>query len=268
LIDQAERLSGAEHNDLMTCVLSGYRQGLPVTIQLKNEAVDRKIYGPKAFALLGDMIEAARDRSIVIPMERMRTRKRWYRPEAKERGERLVSECSALVRDRADEIDDAIANLAGLPFLMEREEEIWTPLFVMCDVFCPGRRKELERAAADICALKRAEPQPVSARRAKATADAHRDGERLLLELLELCGGDDGIRTGDALRRLKEIHNAPWRNYAGLGLSDIKMAELVRPFGVGPKQFKREGRNLRGYLREDLQRALSSITQAATPLPK
>ncbi|MGD0773549.1 MAG: DUF3631 domain-containing protein [Candidatus Solibacter sp.] len=270
LIDQAERLSQNDHNDLMACILSGYRTGMPVTVQLNGRAVDRPIYCPKAFSLLGDMLEAARDRSIVVEMRPMRTRKRWFRSEAKERGATLQKRCKELMLECADDIEDAFASFEGLPFLLEREEEIWTPLFVMCDVFCPERRAELERAAADICAEKRAEPKRVSAREGKQQAQALRDGERLLVELLEITGSAVGVRTNAALRQLKEIHNAPWRNYAGEGLTDVKLAELVRPYGVGPKQFKVDGQNLRGYLRENLEEALQSaglVQVPATPLP-
>jgi hypothetical protein len=41
--------------------------------------------------------------------------------------------------------------------------------------------------------------------------------------------------------------------------------------GVGPRQLKHEGRNLRGYSREDLMAALAHLeavgAKAATPLP-
>lgn len=269
LIDQAERLSRNEHDDLMACILAGYRTGILVTIQRNGEALDRPIYGPKAFALLGDMLAAARDRSIVIDMRPARTRKRWFRSEAQERGAALQKRCTELMVECGDAIEDAFANFDGLAFLMEREEEIWTPLFVMCDVFCRSRRAELERAAADICAARRAEPKRISAHAAKQQADAVRDGERLLYDLMAICG-PEGIRTGDALRGLKEMHDAPWRNYANEGLTDIKLAELVRTYGVGPKQFKVGGKNLRGYLRTDLEAALHAVgipVGPATPLP-
>jgi hypothetical protein len=215
------------------------------------------------------MLEAARDRSIVIEMRPARTRKRWYRPEAKERGEAIQRRCAQLMVECADNIEDAFANFEGLPFLVDREEEIWSPLFVMCDVFCPTRRAELEQTAADVCAAKRAEPKRASPREGKRLADAQRDGERLLRDLLMITGTAVGVRTGEALRRLRQIHDAPWRNYAGEGLTDIKLAELVRAYGVGPKQFKIAGKNLRGYLRSDLEEGLRSGTgvEPVTPLP-
>lgn len=146
-----------------------------------------------------------------------------------------------------------------------REDEIWSPCFVMCDLFCPERRPELERAAADICAAKRAAPKKVSASEAKRRSDSVRDGERLKKDLLSLCGEEDGIRTGEALTRLKEINNAPWRNYEDKpeGLTAIKLAALLRPLGIRPGQFKRDGVNRRGYLRRDLEGAV-----APNPLPR
>ena len=272
LIDQAERLSQTEHNDLLACILSGYRAGLPVTVQYKNEAMDREIYCPKAFALVGHMMDAARDRSIVIPMRPARTRKRWRRSEARERGEEIGKRCGALMEERSHEIDDAIANFPGLLLLLEREDEIWTPLFTMCDLFCPERRTELERTAADLCAAKRAEPKKVS-RGAGRVQTELRDGERLLYDLLHLCV-DHGIRTKAALEGLKRLNDAPWRNYAGEGLTDMKIADLLRPYGVRSRQIKSEGQNLRGYARADLAGAMerlkqgaTSETETATPLP-
>ena len=41
LIDQAERMPKNEHSDLMACILSSYRTGLGVTIQVQGEAADR-----------------------------------------------------------------------------------------------------------------------------------------------------------------------------------------------------------------------------------
>lgn len=270
LIDQAERLSQNDHNDLMACIFSGYRTGLPITVQLMGRAVDRPIYCPKAFALLGDMLEAARDRSIVVEMRPTRPKKRWLRSEAQGRGATLQRQCASLMVEYADNIDDAFANLEGLHFLSEREEEVWTPLFVMCEIFCPERRSELECSAADICAEKRADPKRVSAREGKQQAQALRDGERLLGDLCTIIGSAVGVRTNAALRQLKGIHNAPWRNYAGVGLTDLKLAELVRPYSVGPRQFKIDGKNLRGYLRTNLEEGLNTAGLAqepVTPLP-
>lgn len=104
----------------------------------------------------------------------------------------------------------------------------------------------------------------------KRQADGLRDGERLLRDLLAICGQAVGVRTNEALRRLWDIHDAPWRNYAGEGLTDMKLAELVRPYGVGPKQFKVSGKNLRGYRRDDLEEGLrtaGATAEAVTPLP-
>ena len=267
LIDQAERLSKNDHNELMGCILSGYRAGLKVTIQRNGEALDRPIYCPKAFALIGDMLAAAKDRSIVFEMVPARTRKRWYRSEARERGHTLQKRCVEAIAANEDLIEDALANMSGLSFLLEREEEIWEPLFVMCDVFCPDRRLELEQSAADICAARRSEPKRIPTAEAKQLSNALRDGERLLHDMLSIIDSA-GMRTSEALRKLRAIHNAPWRNYAGEGLTDIKLADLLRRFEVGPRQMKIGRINVRGYKRSDLVAAVSKLLpqQPATPL--
>jgi hypothetical protein len=131
----------------------------------------------------------------------------------------------------------------------------------MCEIFCPARRTELERSAADICALKRAEPKRVSPRIGTKQSYAARDAERLAKDLLRIMSGDI-IRTSDALPRLKALHDAPWRSYAGEGLDAIKLADLLLPVGVGPKQVKRGGKNLRGYLRYDLENAMRRVEAA------
>jgi hypothetical protein len=260
LYDQAERLGGNENSDLMSSFLAGYRPGMKNMIQRGGVAVERPIFCPKALALLGDMLEAARDRSIVIPMRAAKTKKRWKRKEAKAEGAKINGLCRYMTAAMSDKIDDAIANFNGLPFLGEREDEIFSAVFIMCDVFCPDRRPELERAASDICGGKRAEPRKVAARDAKKRADAMRDGERLIKDLLMLCGTSIGIRTGDALTGLKDINAAPWRNYAGVGLTDQKLAELVRYFGIAPRNIRlnNDGKVRRGYLKKDLEFALKS----------
>jgi hypothetical protein len=204
------------------------------------------------------------DRSIVVEMTPATPDMEWGTgTEAEERGERLRQRCKALIEARTDDIDDTILNFPGLPFLRGREVEIWTPIFLMCDLFAPHRRRELEVAAADLCAAKRAPVRRVPVAEAMLSAYARRDGERLLHDLLSVCGDERGVRTGEALTRLKAIHDAPWRNYGGAktGLTDMQLSQLLRPFGVGPGQFKKAGINRRGYKRSDLEAA---IEKAAT----
>src|SRR5689334_19882647 len=105
---------------------------------------------------------------------------RWNVSEAQERGRQLQQRCSDLVTVYADAISEAVANFSGIDFLDGREAEIWTPLFVLCELFCGERRHELERAAADLRAVKRRPPKTISAAEANRIADGRRDGERAI----------------------------------------------------------------------------------------
>lgn len=54
-------------------------------------------------------------------------------------------------------IADAYCDLGNLHCLADREEEIWSPLFAICQVVCPDRWDELIRVAVDISTAKTAE---------------------------------------------------------------------------------------------------------------
>jgi hypothetical protein len=102
---------------------------------------------------------------------------------------------------------------------------------------------------------KRKDPVRISVAEANRRADLQRDGERLIRDLLAICGNDFGIQAKVALPQLIAIHDAPWRNYADVGLSEAKMVELLAVFKIQSKQSKRFSKdrgNLRGYLRSDL----------------
>lgn len=263
LLDQAEKLSTRDNNELMATHLTGYKAGQRETIMKGGEVSERETYCPRAFALLGGMMEAARDRSIIITMRPAKPRLDVNEVDWSKRGERLRNLAAASIAERKNEIDEAVGNFKRLDFLNGRENEIWKPLFVVCGLYCPGRRIELERAAAAICAAKRAEVRKVSPAEANRRANDLQDGNRLMHDLLPMIGKDTGIWTHVALPKLLAIHNAPWQNYADEGLSDIKMAQLLAVYGVHPKQIKKGGVNQRGYLKADLLKALKA--PASTP---
>jgi hypothetical protein len=117
---------------------------------------------------------------------------------------------------------------------------------------------------------KRAEPKKIDARKAKREADARRDGKLAVRNLLELCGAENGIWTRDALPAMKAINNGPWRNYAGVVLTEMKLAELVSFYGVESRQVNKKGKdgikkNLNGYRRFDLEAAVSRYFSDLTP---
>jgi len=147
-------------------------------------------------------------------------------------------------------------------FLDNREQEIWKPLFALCQVFAPHRIHELERSAADIAALK---TKPVR-RFEQLKAEEERIQkleytERLLRDSLAVMGERDRITSADLVRGLRDIPTSPWRSYEGTGITDISLAAMLKLFDVEPKTIRfrpktEPNSTAKGYYREPLDRAL------------
>lgn len=155
LVDEAEMLSSAK-TEFRSLLNPGYRRGQTV----KRHDGDFETYCPKAFALIGDVHDTLRDRSIIIGMMRGEPARRFVYAAAREEGVALREMINAMVSTKAQEITEALPRFEGLRWLInDRDEEIWTPLFVLCRLLCPDRLPELSRAAADMSAAKTARPR-------------------------------------------------------------------------------------------------------------
>ena len=266
LIDEAEMFSSPQ-SEYRSLLNTGYRRGQTV----KRRDGDYETYCPKAFALIGDVHDTLRDRSIVIEMKRGEAVRRFVYASAKEEGAALRDIISTTISSKAEEITEAARKFDGLPFLMDRDEEIWTPLFVLCRLICPDRIDELTRAAADISAAKTAKAK----RYLELTGEEDRAEEdeyavRLLKDMLLVVGDQKQITTHHAITKLRDIPTSPWRRFRGDGLKDgieggMVLAGLLSRFGVksstiriAPKN-QTTGSTAKGYKRYDLLNALAGI---------
>jgi Protein of unknown function (DUF3631) len=260
LIDQAERLSKRDDDDLMGDILASYRlPSAKATIWRNGEPVDLPTFCPKGFALIGPMLTAAHDRAITVHMQRMNPRLELHDPESEERGDALRKCCARLMLERGDEVEEAFVSHPRPKFLLPREGEIWKPLFAACQVIAPARYAELEQTAADISGERRKPLRKISIELAMQQANDMHDGEMLLHDMLTVMGTGREIRTSDAVTSLKGLHARPWRNYESVGLDALKLAALLRAFGVAPHQFKDSGRKMRGYSRKSVENAIGKL---------
>ncbi|HET6142536.1 MAG TPA: DUF3631 domain-containing protein [Candidatus Acidoferrales bacterium] len=263
LIDEAEMFSSAK-SEFRSLLNSGYRRGQTV----KRHDGDYETYCPKAFALIGDVHDTLRDRSIVIEMKRGEAASRFVYAAAQEEGAALRETISAAVSLKAEEITEALRSFGGLSFLTDRDEEIWTPLFALCRLICPDRIEELTRAAADLSAAKTAK-----ARRYSELSDEE-DGAQeqeyavwLLHDMLRVIGDQKQITTQEAITKLRQIPTSPWRRFRGDGLKDgiegaMVVAGLLSRLGVKPTTIRIAAKNVgtgstaKGYRRQALVEAL------------
>ncbi len=266
LVDEAEMFSSVK-SEYRSLLNTGYRRGQTV----KRYDGEYETYCPKGFALIGDVHDTLRDRAIVIEMRRGEAARRFVFATAKEDGAALREMISATASSITEEVTEALRNFEGLPFLTDRDEEIWSPLFIRCRLICPHRVPELTRAAADLSAAKTAK-----ARRYSELGDEEDRAEeeeyavRLLKDMFLVIGDQKQITTQEAIAKLREIPTSPWRRFRGDGLKDgidggMILSELLSRFGVKSSTIPIAGKSAgtgstaKGYKRGALQNALAGI---------
>ncbi len=266
LIDEAEMFSSAK-SEYRSLLNSGYRRGQTV----KRHDGDYETYCPKAFALIGDVHDTLRDRSIVIQMRRGEPARRFVYAAVKEEGAALREMINATVSSKAEEIAQAVRSFEGLSFLTDRDEEIWSPLFILCRLICPDRINEVTRVAADISAAKTAKARRYS--ELGEEEDRLQEEEyalRLLRDMLHVIGDQKQITTQESITKLRQIPTSPWRRFRGDGLKDgiegaMVVAGLLSRFGVNSSTIRIAAKNVgtgstaKGYKRRALLNALAGI---------
>jgi hypothetical protein len=270
LIDEAEMFSSAK-SEFRPLLNSGYRRGQTV----KRHDRDYETYCPKAFALIGDVHDTLRDRSIVIEMMRSEPARRFVYATAKEEGAALREQLNVVLSSKAVEIAQALRDFKGLSFLTDRDEEIWTPLFVLCRLICPDRIDELTRAAADLSAAKTAKAKRYSELGDEEDkAEQEEYGVLLLRDMLHVIGDQKQITTQEAIMKLRQIPTSPWRRFRGEGLKNdtrgsMILSGLLSRFGVRPSTIRIAPKNqgtgstAKGYRRRALLQALNGIEYAS-----
>lgn len=266
LLDEAEMFSLAK-SEYRSLLNTGYRRGQTV----KRHDGEYETYCPKAFALIGDVHDTLRDRSIVIEMKRGEAARRFVYAVTKEEGAALREMINATVSLKAEEITEAVRKFEGLSFLTDRDEEIWSPLFILCGLICPDRIDELTRAAADLAAAKTAKARRYS--ELGEEEDRMQEEEyavHLLRDLLHVIGEQKKITTQEAITKLRQIQTSPWRRFRGDGLKEgiegaMVVAGLLSRFGVKSSTIRIAPKNAgtgstaKGYKRDALLDALAGI---------
>jgi hypothetical protein len=269
LIDEAERFA-ASQKDFRAIINSGYRRGGIVTRRQGQAVRHYKVYGPKVFVLIGDLYDTLRDRSIIINLRRAHAPNRFIYADAENEGRQLREKLIGLLAINAEEIAAAYIDLDRLDWLSDREEEIWSPLFAICQVLCADRWEELVRVAMDISTAKTAEAKKFTdIPQHEDAAQQIEYGERALKNLIEIIKNSrrKSISTVDAILALRDLPTGPWRAFRGEGLKtniegSMLLASLLEPFGVRPRTIRlrpksqgAHGSTAKGYVLSDLKEA-------------
>jgi putative DNA primase/helicase len=256
LLDEAEvvRGRGDPAGDVRALLQSGYRRGafVPRCAGDDNEVRNFRVFGPKVFALIGELPAALFDRCIPVEMQRRRRGERMvrFRPTRLE-PEALVLRRMARrwVADRAAELGDA--DPRSLESLDERQQEVWDPLFAVGLVAGADWYEGLVTAAGGLSGGR----EPVSV------------GLTLLADLRTIftARGVDRLASADLATALNEMEGHRWADWnRGKGITANGIARLLRDFGVTPGTVRLGDTTAKGYRREQFEATWGQYTPQAT----
>jgi hypothetical protein len=149
------------------------------------------------------------------------------------------------VHTHAADLSRAYQNVlkADLEFLNDRDADLWTPLFSICSVVDPERLPKLKRAAISLSAAKSGDD----------VDDSH--AITLLKDIKSVWPErEDKFETALLLEKLKAIEDSPWSEQP-YPLTARRLARMLRPFEVEPRNLQIENRRPKGYYFEHLKDA-------------
>lgn len=248
IIDEAESLRSRDSErsrHLLPILQAGFRQGafVPRCVGKGHEVQKFSVYCPKAILAIGNLPDTLTDRSIVVSMRRHLATEhvaRFRRRFASQYAEGIISIIEVWAQAHKEKISKAYLK-QNLDFLKDREADIWEPLFAIASVAVPERLEELKQIALRL-----------SGEKASADVDDS-EGLRLLADIRAVLDAmkRNVLPSTDLVDMLKRDAVNHWDE----DLSQMKVARLLRPFGISPQQMWLGERNVRGYRREDFKSA-------------
>ena len=249
IIDEAESLRNKNSERaqyLLSLLQSGFRKGaFVIRCDEKNHDVRKfPVYCPKAVLAIGNLPDTLRDRSILVSMRRRLKGEhvdRFRRRAAAERAMGIRILMNGWLRAHAEKI--AAYRKQKLDFLQDREADIWEPIFATASVAVPERLKELEQISLQL-----------SSEKNKLDVDDSR-GIRLLADVREVFEKSrrKKLETEQLILKLGDLPENPWGE-----LNATRLARLLRPFGIAPRQMWIDEGNRRGYDSADFEQAFAA----------
>ena len=262
LIDEAERLAGKNPDrDLISLLNAGHRRGGRVyrCAERAGEFVieDFDAFGFRTLAAIGAVWDTLMDRSIVLRLER-KSRDvdvaRFSGRVVEKDGLVYARQIARWAADHVKEMRQAEGHAPRPKWLGDRECDNWSTIFAVAEV-AGGRWPDVMLSAAKTLRL--------------STDDEADYRERLIHDMrsvFEEAGSPEVIKSGDLAEQLNEIETAPWGDFrGGGGLSPIKLAALLKPFGIRPGLGRPSGgETVRGYWLRSLEDVFSRYHSPAS----
>ncbi len=190
---------------------------------------------PKVMAAIGHLPDTLADRCVVIRMQRETAREECERLRNLE-ATTLRRQCARFVKDHRGEIADTRPQLPSC--LNDRAGDIWEPLLVLADL-AGGEWPEKARQAAVGLTSSAQENSPIST---------------LLFDIYVSFTkiGTQRIHSRTLVADLNRLTDRPWMELRkGKGLTELWLAQQLRPYGVRPATLRIGETLAKGYVEED-----------------
>jgi hypothetical protein len=243
ILDEAETLntkSSERAQYLLSILQAGFRKGGRVTrcVGHDHDLEEFDVFCPKVIAAIGHLPDTLRDRAIVIPMRRKLKSEKTERYRFRKVAELAAGAASAAAvwtEKHRQSVEETYVKL-DLDFLEDREADIWEPIFAIASIAVPKRLDELKQIALSL-----------SSEKLQLDVDESL-GIRLLADIRTVFEKSkwERITTDGLLDRLRALPESNWSE-----LNAVRLARMLRPFKIAPRQLWFEDGNFRGYELED-----------------
>lgn len=246
LIDEADTF--LPNKGAMVGILnSGYKRKTAFVVRSGKNGVEKKsTFCPKAIAMIGEMSETLKDRSIQIRLERKSPDEKVF-PIAEEGPDELSLLRARLLRWVADN-GEAVADAKPEPLKLgnDRAQDNAMPLLAVAMALGGEWLERAQRALEE---------------HGSAIADTPSNGEWLLSDIAQAfaIGGRAQLLTKELLGFLHRQEEAPWPKFSrGAPMDARDLARMLKQFGISPAQMRHgNGEVGRGYFRVHFSKAFA-----------
>ncbi|MGN7878563.1 DUF3631 domain-containing protein [Ensifer sp. 22460] len=259
LYDEIDTIFGPrakENEELRGLLNAGHRRGAVagrcVVRGKRIETEELPAYCAVAMAGLGKLPDTILSRSVIVrmrkraPNERIEPyRRRVHAPEGHELGERLARWAASVAAAAGSLIPEMPQGV------VDRDADVWEPLLAVAELAGGGWPERARVAAVTlVTASKR---------------DRGSLGVRLLSDIREIWNekekGFEGkspverIFTKSLITSLVELSEAPWSDLKGRPISDLKLSNMLKEYGISSRSIRIGEATAKGYAKEDFHDA-------------
>ncbi len=250
---QAVRGRGEAAENVRDLLLAGYKRGakVPRCVGEQHEVQFFDVFGPKVFALIGELPGALASRCIRIGMQRRRPEESVdsFLPGVEDEALVLAQKARRWAEDHRETLQQTTPPFPG--FLRDRLAEIWRPLLAVGLVAGGGWNARLINAA-----------------RALAVGREDDDVRTLLLADIRTVFAEhigDRISSADLVAALTAIEGRPWADWKGRELTANALARLLKSLKITSKKLWIAGQSVNGYGLEFFADAFTRYPPAFQP---